>query len=435
MLMRARPKRNFNAICLIAICVMTLTACAPDAGDAKAPPESVAANLLASQCGVLAGRVDAVPGSAPLLLRSYDAPTSANVANDDALRTAAFSYDNALAVIALSVCGKPAQARRVAEALRLASMGDRLRNAYREGVVESSPLPNGWWSESESRWIEDAYQMGTATGNVAWVALAMLTIAAEDNDPGWLAAALRLGNWVIRHARDASVAGGFNGGLHGFDGAEQTLAWKSTEHNTDLAALFSLLAAQDDSVAWSRYHDEALAFVAAQWDEGEGRFRVGTLPDGQTNHSSSGLDALLWPLLLRDAQPDWKRSMDYAIRHHGVGAGFDFNSDRDGIWTEGTAQAALVLAALGRQREADLSLQEVALRERAVSSASYLPATDRERISTGLAVSPDSKSADFYYYQRPHLAASAWAVIAAARWNPFTLRQTGSATKPEALSQ
>jgi hypothetical protein len=108
-------------------------------------------------------------------------------------------------------------------------------------------------------------------------------------------------------------------------------------------------------------------------------------------------------------------------RRLSVGAGFDFNADRDGIWIEGTAQAALVLATIGREREANVSLQEVAKRQIVASPNSYLPATDRERISTGLAVGPASESADFFYYQRPHLAASAWAILAAARWNPFLI--------------
>jgi len=36
-----------------------------------------------------------------------------------------------------------------------------------------------------------------------------------------------------------------------------------------------------------------------------------------------------------------------------------------------------------------------------------------------LAVGSDSTSADFYYYRRPHLAATAWAVLAALKRNPF----------------
>jgi hypothetical protein len=42
------------------------------------------------------------------------------------------------------------------------------------------------------------------------------------------------------------------------------------------------------------------------------------------------------------------------------------------------------------------------------------------RLTTGLALAPDSRDADFVYWRRPHLGATAWAVLAAKRWNPFT---------------
>jgi len=55
-----------------------------------------------------------------------------------------------------------------------------------------------------------------------------------------------------------------------------------------------------------------------------------------------------------------------------------------------------------------------------------LYATPNERIRTGLAIGPTSKNADFDYFHLPHLGATAWAVLAAAGWNPFTGRRLGS---------
>lgn len=409
--------------------VLALVSCkAHDEGNsALATDAQVRERLLATQCAVIADRVDAFPGSGGVLLRSYE-PAAASASKDDAaLATAAFSYDNALAVIALVACKKPAQARRVAEALRLATSAGRLRNVYRAGAVENPPLPNGWWSEADSRWVEDAYQMSTATGNVAWVALAMLTMAAQEDDPRWRETAALLARWTIDHAHGARDVGGFTGGMHGFDGAEQKLGWKSTEHNVDLVAVFDALTAAEPQADWSRYRDEALAFVDAQWDISDGHFRIGTLPDGKTpNVDSGGLDAQLWPLLLREARDDWRRSLEHVAQRHGVGDGFDFNEDRDGIWTEGTAQAALAFAWLGREPEAQRALRYLEKQQAMRPADGYLLATDRERITTGLAINPQSDSADFYYFQRPHLAASAWTVLAAAKWNPFTPRQASS---------
>jgi hypothetical protein len=101
------------------------------------------------------------------------------------------------------------------------------------------------------------------------------------------------------------------------------------------------------------------------------------------------------------------------------GGGFDFNDDRDGVWVEGTAQAALVYRALERAAEADRLLAET---RRHASPGGYLWATREARVTTGLAIAPDSTTDDFLYYRRPHLAATAWAVLAHRGWNPFTGR-------------
>jgi hypothetical protein len=132
---------------------------------------------------------------------------------------------------------------------------------------------------------------------------------------------------------------------------------------------------------------------------------------------SSGLDAQLWPLLLDQAPLDWRHALDFARRVHGVPGGFDFSDDRDGLWVEGTAQAALAFKRVGRLEEAREFLQEIA---RQKSPGGYLYATREPQVSTGLALTPGSTTADFYYYRRPHLGATAWAVLADLDRNPFS---------------
>ncbi len=372
-----------------------------------------ATSLAGAACAAIAARVDRHGGNDPLLLASWE---SGEDAIEPALATAAFVYDNALAVIALCACGRTPAALRIGRALRAAALAPtRLRNVLRAGPAEAAPLPNGWWDAGAQRWNEDAQQMGTATGNVAWVGLALLRLHAEDADPRWIEAAARLGRWVIEETRGGDR--GFSGGIDGFDAAPRRLGWKSTEHNVDLVALFAALAALDDDPRWPAARDRARRFVAAQWDAAAGHFVTGTLADGVTpNRDTSGLDAQLWPLLLGDADPDWRRVMAWVVRAHGVDAGFDFNADRDGIWIEGTAQAALVWRLLERPADARRALAVVA---RARSAGGWLYATREARVSTGLALGPDSREADFHYYRRPHLGATAWAVLAALGVNPF----------------
>ena len=379
-------------------------------------------------CTTLAARVDEVPGTHAVLLRSYDDVSGKGPLPLPALANAAFTYDNALAAIALTACGRREQALRIGEALLLAVRFDRagergrLRNTYRAGAQTERPIPPmGWWDPGSKRWLEDAYHVGSATGNVAWAALALLTVAEATDQARFSDGAVRLARWAIQHTRDRKGPGGFTGGVHGYDDAPQALHWKSTEHNIDLAAVFDWLARIDGQGGWPAHAQDARAFVSAMWNDGAGHFFIGTLPDGVTpNRSISSLDAQLWPLLLRDAPRRWQRALGYAERAHGVDGGFDFNDDRDGLWVEGTAQAALVYQATGRVGDAHRLRREVAAE---VSPGGLLWATRRSRITTGLAIGPNSSTDDFYYYRRPHLGATAWAALAALGWNPFVGRR------------
>jgi len=383
--------------------------------------------VAARACRALAARVDAVADGAPVLLRSYDGASGSGEPDEPALRTAAFVYDNALAVVALLACDRRAQALRIAEALRVAATTDaRLRNVYRAGRVGDRALANGWWDARQNRWVEDAYQQGSATGNVAWAGLALLAAFDATRDERWRDAAARLAHWVAEHALGENGRG-FSGGIDGFDAQPVKVTWKSTEHNIDLVALFGRLArarvhdglparaaAEQD---WSTHAQNARRFVDSQWDAASGHFFVGTLPDGKTpNRLNSGLDVQLWSQLLPDAPPEWRRAIAYAEREHAVPGGFDFNTDRDGLWLEGTAQAVLVYRTIGRETDADRLLATIAQQ---FSAGGLVNATREPRITTGLAIGSASVSADFYYFRLPHLGATAWAALAATGRNPF----------------
>ena len=371
-------------------------------------------------CSALQARVDSFPGQAPVLLRSFDAPDG-KTPQEPALATAAFAYDNALAVIALVACDRLPQATRIGQALLSAAQEQRPRNAYLAGPQAGTPVPNGWWDDKQKHWAQDPYQTGIATGNAAWAALALLTLAERTDERRWTRGAGRLATSVVGQFTDASGAGGFIGGLQGFDDHTERLTWKSTEHNIDLVAVFSWLARATGSADWTTQAAKARRFVDAQFDPQAGRFFIGTKPDGRTpNRDGSGLDTQLWPMLLPDADPRWRAALAYAERVHGVAGGFDFNDDRDGLWTEGTAQAALVYRSLGRTREYQACAEELS---RHFSAGGYLYATREPRITTGLAIGPASGSADLHYFHAPHLGATAWAALAAKGWNPFVGRE------------
>jgi len=367
-------------------------------------------------CLAIASRVDAVPGAKPILLRSYDSRRGQGAPMLASLHSAAFTYDNALAVIALLACGKRAQAERIGEALRLAAMNDtRLRDAYRAGVVEGGkPLQNGWWDARRKHWVEaaheysGAYQDGTSCGNVAWAALALLALHDATGDVRWRNATVHLAEWVVAHASDTRGGGGFDGGVESWLLVPRKASWKSTEHNIDLAAMFGWLAHIDAPGGdWVLQARRARAFVDAQWDVGSGHFWMGTTADGATPlRSPSALDVQLWAQLLPDAPKAWQRALAWVERKNAVRGGFDFTDVRDGLWTEGTAQAALVYRWLGHEAEGDKLLASVAQQG---SLGGFFYAARESRITAAYS----------YYYRRPHLAATAWAVLAALKRNPY----------------
>lgn len=372
-------------------------------------------------CRALSAAVDrTAPDGGPVFLASYQpGPGEAQVPLP--LRSTAFAYDNALAATALQACGDLPRARRIGEAFLVAIESDRtfkdgrVRNAYRAGPAGARPaLLPGWWDERAKRWSEDSYQVSTATGNVAWVGIALVNLGQATRDPRYMAGARRLAGWIrTRTARTG--APGFTGGLDGYDPQQAPLPWASTEHNLDIVALGSRLGTMEGrALALS-----GRAFVEAAFDGQAGCFRMGTDPQGRMR----GLDALaldtqLWPLLaVADPPLAWRRALACASARLGVPGGFDFNDDRDGLWVEGTAQAALTYRWAGDGPRADALLRTVA-GQRAPSG--WLYATREPRLTTGLRIGPASTSNDFFYFRRPHLGATAWAALAALGFNPFS---------------
>ncbi|ABY29567.1 hypothetical protein [Methylorubrum extorquens] len=372
-------------------------------------------------CRALSGAVErTAPDGDPVFLASYEpGPDEKEV--PPPLRSTAFSYDNALAATALAACGDLRRARQIGEAFLVAIESDRtfedgrIRNAYRAGPVRARPvLLPGWWDAANKRWSEDRYQDGTATGNVAWVGLALLNLRDATQDPRFEKGATRLAAWI--RARTARHNGpGFTGGLDGYDPDQASLSWASTEHNLDIVALGMRLGKPDDRAMAA----SARTFLDAAFDERAGCFRMGTDTEGHMRGIEAvALDTQLWPLLgVVDPPEAWRRSLSCATTRLGVPGGFDFNDDRDGLWVEGTAQAALAYRSVQNEATAGELLQTLS-GQRAPSG--WLYASREARLTTGLRIGPASTQDDFFYFRRPHLGATAWAALAALGHNPFT---------------
>jgi hypothetical protein len=321
-------------------------------------------------------------------------------------------------------CGNIPAALRIGNALDRASRIDRtfldhrVRNAYRAGAIGDGPpaLP-GWWDDKLQLWAEDPAQDGTSTGNVAWAGLGLLTLHQATGDTKFLNDAAALLGWIAKNT--ASSDGGYTGGRHGFDPQQVALRWKSTEHNVDVYALakwlFRLRRLHADEITLSHAHQ----FVASAFHRDDAHFDLGTRPNGSRNDSGDlALDVQLWPWMADpQADHDWRRALRFAESHLAVDGGFDFNGDHDGLWVEGTAQAALAYRIAG---ERDKGERLIASLQADQAASGLLMATRSDRVSTGLSIDPTKTEPDFFYYRRPHIGATAWAVLAAQGWNPFT---------------
>jgi hypothetical protein len=370
-------------------------------------------------------------GTGPTLLASY--PT----AQPGPLDRAAFVYDNAVATIALVGCGRSDLAARIGDALALATVQDRfwhdgrVRNAYAAGPVapdsslQAQPLRlAGWWDRAQRRWLEDSYQAGTDTGNVAWVMLALLALddargadaSARAATRPYLRAALRLGTWVATQ-RDGRGAGGFTGGARGHEPAPDAQRWKSTEHNVDLAAAFARLARASGDPHWSTLAHDAAGFVAAMWDAHCACFATGTVADGGTPNPLLALDAQIWPLLaLPGGVSRYGAALATTQTRLRAGAGYSYSSAGGGPWIEGSAQVLLLFERLHRDGQTD-ALR--ALLEAAHDPGGGYYATSADTVPTGFMLESDPTQPRVYPHLL-HLGAGAWAALAQQGFNPFT---------------
>ncbi|MEJ1969072.1 MAG: hypothetical protein WDN03_10650 [Rhizomicrobium sp.] len=365
-----------------------------------------------SPCAYLAAQVDAGPAG-PILLASYPGTTIRE------LKGAAFVYDNAAAAIALVGCGDVARARRIGDALLFAQVHDRfwrdgrLRNAYAAGAVAAPVKLAGWWDGALNRWVEDRYQVGSDTGNQAWAMLALLVLDRVAGDRHYRAGAARLGAWLERWRDDRHD--GFGGGAFGHEPSPDTLTWKSTEHNTDLAAAYRALAAATGDRRWRTDARAAEVLVRRLWLPGCACFAAGTGLDGVTPNRLLALDAQIWPLLALADTARYRGVLATLTRRLATSGGYAYGEGRDGLWTEGTAQAALLMSLLGRSGEA-APLAHTIARMRTADGGYY--ASDRSA-PTGFMLETDPTKRREYFHI-PALAPAAWATLATRRFNPFT---------------
>lgn len=427
-------------------------------GTATAADRTASAPRRAS--GFLAAAMDAYPEHGTIrLAQSYT--------DQAGLFSTAFTYDNALVILALLATGTAegrSRATALGDALLYAQAHDpahddgRLRQAYNVGpytFFDGSPQPDGFVRADGTVNVGSQFGFtGTAVGDMAWAGIALSTLAARTGRRRFLTGAVRIGEWIERVGRTDEPLGGYKFGVNG---ADEKLPFTSTEHNTDLVGLFGRLARLTGDKVWLERRARAAAFVRGMWEPSGGFFYTGTNDGVTINRSPIPEDTQTWThLALRS--PAHSRSLDWAATELAVldsaerpnstvpqgqsYEGVTFSSaslsanedapiaqwqpkpDRNGVWFEGTAHLALALRCRRAPGDGARARRLLASIERAQELLGGGQTLGGGAVPEGSGVvsasSPIDTGFGFGYYPYRHTGATAWYLLAATRVNPLS---------------
>ena len=285
------------------------------------------------------------------------------------------TYDQAVAVDAFLAGGDLASAREVLDGMKA------LQN-----------VSGAWWTIYRCSTGGIAEHQETV-GQTIWMALA---VAKYEELTGDTATYHAMGKAAVDWAYAfQGPDGGVNGGLIW----DQPAPWAGTEFNEDVYAASRYFGGHDaeakrvrdfiDNVAWDGDH-----FTAGRGDKRD------------------PLDVNAWAVssLGPNAGPRaYDKTLDYNLAHHrvtidGIDA-FDFNSDKNDIWFEGTGEMILSLKEVGRRDEAEHFLKEV---------------IKAQRPNGGVPYSLRGTFNDYWQMTAaPCISSTGWLVIAEAEENPF----------------
>jgi hypothetical protein len=394
----------------------------------------------------------------PLQPDPFDADTEQDI--DFVLRNVAFSYDNALVLLAFLAEGSADSIRRArligdafvyatghdryyndnrscGEAVDpLTPNGARVRTAYSAGDLALPPgwTPNGrvgtvpvpgFYAEATKKFYE-VEQEALDSGNNLWVLTALASLFQHTGQASYRNAACKLGNFVHAFRNDSGTYQGFTGGV---DKPETTPArrwWGSAEHNLDAHASYQALYDITGDARWRQDALHARAFVDAMWHDGRGCYLAGTTDPNTRNLSpfTVPLDVQAWSFLsLLAPFPRPQAMMCAEMNHVTTSDGFtgaDFNDDRDAVWFEGTAQLAVAAMHAGRSGLAEALRAEL---RRAQQTAPFgdlygIASASHDGLTTGFLT---AGGGTFKYFRRLHIAVASWNVFAQLSKNPYYL--------------
>jgi len=371
----------------------------------------------------------------------------------------AFIYDNALLVLAYlarSKSGDLDRARIIGDALLYAQSHDpandgRFRQAYFAGV----PDGNGVYVTTGLPFFQ-----GSAVGDVAWPGIALAQLYRRTKIQKYLDGAVWAANFIETTTRDnVNVP---PGGYYFGNGQSN----KSTEHNIDVFALFTMLAQLTGNASWANGALHALQFVQAMWDAPSGHFWTGTSDPTHIFYNNSPEDVNSWSYLAMQ-DPNYSVALDWnktnllttdttfafnngwgtngGLRLRVTGMTFaslsklgtvlgDGSVDADAVWIEGTGHliGALLLRKLPPGQDIPSFHGDKALADSLVESCQVaqnsLGANQTVNgqplpVGRGLVASTSilNTGFGFNYFPYQHIGATAWYVMGGLGRNPMQI--------------
>lgn len=357
---------------------------------------------------------------------------------------AAHTYDNALALLAFLSTGDSADAARaklLADSLVWAQKHDefndgRIRNVYYpDNLATGTTFGN---NGNTARHNYDKYGNGAGPGNMGWAMIALLNYFQKFGGDKYKTSAIAMGKYIYRNCYDTRGAGGYTAGYNGWPPSNaEVLTYKSTEHNIDIYVAFMKLFEVTGNSEWKRRAMHAKAFAASMWDNSNAYFITGTKGDGVSDNTDNfPVDVMPWGYLAMGEAGKYGRGLASALTRHYVSEtqdghtfeGVDFNTDKDGVWWEGTAHMVtgwwpLYYFSFGAT-QANAYANAIKYRNELREAQMYAPrnngkgivASVHDELTTGFEL---PTGGPWYYYNRLHIGATAWFIFSEQKWNPY----------------
>jgi hypothetical protein len=388
-------------------------------------------------------------------------------ADQSGLESTAFTYDNAVSIHAYLLHGSRDSQER-AEILGQGLIYAQANNfPFNDGRFAQAYFVNA--PSSDGVYVTPAafpfYFYTSAVGDQAWAGMALAQLFKRTGDRTYLTAALNVGNWIVNNAYSTLAPGGYSFGtnINQYNQSVPSGNGKSTEHNIDTYAFFTMLDAlthhgsATNGMTWSALAAHALGFVLAMWNPSGPFFWTGTAgaDSSAINYYPIPEDCQTWSYLamlnsryagsidwaLKNLQPtDTASSRQSSLTGSESFTGMTFDTaslnttiaDPDAVWLEGTAHTIAALIARtenewGRSRvmdwQAALKLVNTCDKAQAELGANQTVNGIPIALGSGLVAATSLLDTGFGYTYgtSKHIGATGWYLIATQGGNPFQL--------------